>query len=68
MTAALRNRVTVITLAVIIVLMALATHLITVDHYGSAYFGTVYGISVGTDAHYCSVETAWPALTCESAS
>lgn len=64
MTAAVCDRVIVFLLAAIVVLLALApSTAVSFDHYGGAY-----GVSVGTDTHYCSIETAWPPVTCESAS
>lgn len=40
----------------------LTTHLVTFDH-----FGGVYGISIGTNNTYCSIEDKLPIVTCEHA-
>jgi hypothetical protein len=56
-------RPAVAALAAILVLLGigLVTGLVTVDHW----YGT-YGVSIGTDTHYCSFELGlWP--TCEHA-
>jgi uncharacterized membrane protein len=55
-------------LAAALAVPAAVTHAVSLDHYGSAYFGTAYGISIGSDTHYCSIDIAWPPVTCESAS
>ena len=43
--------------------VALLTGLARIDH-----FGGVYGVSVGTDSHYVSVEGRAPFVTYQSAS
>ena len=63
MTAVMRSKATVALLALLILALVTTAHLVSFVHSGGAY-----GLSVGTDTHYCSIETAWPAVTCESAS
>jgi hypothetical protein len=52
-----------IAVSLLVIVLLAASGLVSFDHYGGAY-----GVSVGTNSAYCSAETAWPALTCESAS
>lgn len=39
----------------------LASNVVSVDHYAGTY-----GVSIGTDTRYCSIETKLPVFTCEA--
>jgi hypothetical protein len=64
MTARLRRLAALAATAAVVLAALLATGLARVDHYAGAY-----GVSVGTDSAYCSLEvTSWPPFSCEAAS
>jgi hypothetical protein len=52
----------VIAVFIMALTLAFSARLITVDHY----VGT-YGVSIGTNNNYCSVEDKLPVVTCEHA-
>ena len=70
MTAARRTwtRITIAALVLAALALALAAHWVTFDHYGSTY-----GVSAGSNTHYCSAELVTggimphPALSCQAA-
>jgi hypothetical protein len=67
MTTALCRRelrtVAIVAVAVALVIIALTTGLLTIDH-----FGGTYGVSIGTNNYYMSIENKLPIITWEHAS
>lgn len=53
---------TVIALAILAFTLMMASGLIKADHYAGTY-----GVSIGTNSNYCSIESKLPVVTCEYA-
>jgi hypothetical protein len=66
MTTALCRRelrtVAIVAVALALIIIALTTGLLTIDH-----FDGVYGVSIGSNNYYCSIEDKLPVFACEHA-
>lgn len=53
---------TIVAIMIIALTLGFVSRLITADH-----FAGTYGVSIGTNNNYCSVEDKLPVVTCEHA-